>query len=255
MRRASAHRMVGGGAVSRLTALVPAAVCAKALGRAWPEDLDGQVRCIDEGTRALGLAYSCPPRTREAQHPDEVATGLARTPGARPVLGVVEGPVSAGFGAGHVEPGAQDVQDRLDDASDGAVDRLRALSACGVHRAAVVEDAIPPSVSHDDAAEAHRPLLNAAAHLRIDLVLVTSGLDDAEFLGYDRWVSDQRCSPGMSFLPAEGFDSAAALERWLGRIRAAGDLGEVITAPLDAGVSPDLVRHAARALAQVVVGP
>lgn len=46
--------------MSRLTALVPGPVCAAALSRDWPEDVDGQVRCIDEGTRALGLAWCCP---------------------------------------------------------------------------------------------------------------------------------------------------------------------------------------------------
>ena len=51
----------------RLTALVPAAVCAGALGRAWPDDVDGQVRCIDEGTRALGLAYCCSPWSEDAE--------------------------------------------------------------------------------------------------------------------------------------------------------------------------------------------
>ena len=53
--------------MSRLTALVPAAVCAEALGRAWPDDVDSQVRCIDEGTRALGLAYCCPPWSPDAE--------------------------------------------------------------------------------------------------------------------------------------------------------------------------------------------
>ncbi len=53
--------------MSRLTALVPGAVCAAALGRAWPEDLDGQVRCIDEGTRSLGLAHCCAPWSPEAE--------------------------------------------------------------------------------------------------------------------------------------------------------------------------------------------
>lgn len=106
----------------------------------------------------------------------------------------------------------------------------------------------------DAAAECHRPLLNAAAHLRIDLVLVASGLDDVASLGYDRWVSDQGCSPGLGFLPADAFDSATALERGLDRFRA-GDPSEAITAPLDAGVSPDLVRHASRALAGTVARP
>ena len=53
--------------MSRLTALVPAEVCAEALGRAWPDDVDSQVRCIDEGTRALGLAYCCPPWSPDAE--------------------------------------------------------------------------------------------------------------------------------------------------------------------------------------------
>ncbi len=50
-----------------LVALVPTAVCAAALGRAWPEDLDGRVRCIDEGTRALGIGYCCAPWSHEAE--------------------------------------------------------------------------------------------------------------------------------------------------------------------------------------------
>ena len=103
--------------------------------------------------------------------------------------------------------------------------------------------------------EAHRPLLNAAAHLRIDSVLVASSLDDGALLGYDCWASDRGCSPGLGYLPAEGFDSAAALEQWRYRIRAAGDPGEIITAPLDASVAPDVVRLASRALAGTVVRP
>jgi len=249
--------------LSRLTALVPGPVCAAALGRAWPDDVDGQVRCIDEGSRALGLTFCCAPWTGEAQDPDSVTAGLVATPGALPVLGVVRGPLSSelrseihrrgGKPAGSSE--IQDVQELLDDASDAAVDRLRALGACGVRRIAVVEDAVALRVDHEDAAESHRPLLNAAAHLRVDLVLVASGLDDGGSLGYDRWTSGRGCSPGLGFLPAEAFDSAAALERVLDRNRAAGDAGEVITTPLDDSVSPDVVRHAARSLARVVARP
>ena len=246
-----------------LTALVPGAVGAAALGRAWPDDVNGQVRCIDEGSRALGLACCCAPWTGEAQDPDSVTTGLVATPGALPVLGVVPGPLSSELLSGIHRRGGklagssaiQDVQDLLDDASDAAVDRLRALGACGVRRAAVMEDATASWASEDAAAEAHRPLLNAAAHLRIDLVLVASGLDDAASLGYDCWASGRGCSPGLDYLPANAFDSAAALERWLDGIRAAGDPGEVITAPLDADVAPDVVRLGSRALAQVVARP
>ena len=242
--------------MTRLTALVPGSVWAAALGREWPHDLDSQVRCIDEGSRSLRLACCCPPRFHEAQDPDTVTAGLVRTPGALPVLGVVTGPLSELLSDIHRRGGElsgsspiQDVQEFLDDASDAAVDRLRALSACGVRRAAVAEHATTaPWVDQDAAAEAHRPLLNAAAHLRIDLVLVASGLDDVASLGYEHWASDWGCSPGLAFLPADAFDSAAALERELDRIRAAGDPSEAITAPLEAGVSPELVRHASRVL-------
>ena len=246
-----------------LTALVPGALCAAALGRAWPDGIDGQVRCIDEGSRALGLAFCGPPGPDEARDPDSVAAGLVATPGALPVLGVVPGPLSDELLSENHRRGGnlacssadRDVQDLLDDASDAAVDRIRSLGVCGVRRAAVVEEAAASWAGDQAAAEAHRPLLNAAAHLRIDLVLVASGLDDVESLGYDRWVSEMGCSPGLGYLTAEAFDSAAALERGLDRIRAAGEPEEVVTAPLAGSVSPGLVRQAARALAQVVARP
>ena len=249
--------------MTQLTALVPGGVCAAALGRAWPDGVDDQVRCIDEGSRALRLAFCCGPGPDEARDPDSVTAGLLATPGALPVLGVVAGPLSdellseihrrGGESAGN--SASQDVQELLDDASDAAVDRLRALGACGVRRAAVVEAATASWVGDEAAAEAHRPLLNAAAHLRVDLVLVASGLDDVASLGYDRWACSGGCSPGLGFLPADAFDSAAALERWLDRMRAAGEPDEVMTAQLDGSVSPGLVRQAARALAQVAARP
>ena len=242
--------------MTRLTALVQRSVCAAALGRDWPDGVDGQVRCIDEGSRALGLAWCCAPTPAETTDADSVTAGLVATPGALPVLGVVTGPLSDELLSGIHRRGGelagssavQDIQERLDDASDAAVDRIRALGACGVRRAAVVEHATAPWVDEDAAGEAHRPLLNAAAHLRIDLVLVANGLDDMASFGYEDWASGLKCSPGLGFLPAETFDSAAALERGLDRIRAAGNPSEAITAPLDAAVSPDLVRHAARVL-------
>lgn len=236
-----------------LVALVPAAVCAAALGREWPHDLDSQVRCIDEGSRALGLACCCTPGPDEALDPDSVTAGLVATPGALPVLGVVRGPLSSSLVAG--ASGGDEVQDRLDDASDAAVDRVRALGARGVCRIAVVEDAASPPVADDAVVESHRPLLNAAAHLRIDLVLVASGLDDVASLGYDCWVSGRSCSPGLGFLSKEAFDSWLELERGLERLRAGVEAAEVITEPLDNGVSPDVVRHASRVLSQVVAHP
>lgn len=239
--------------VTRLTAMVPPQVCAAALGRAWPQGIDAQVRGIDEGSRALGLAWCCAPTPDEVADADAVTAGLVATPGALPVLGVVRGPLAASASVGLA--GSAEVQDLLDDASDDAVDRIRALSDCGVGRIAVVEDGGPPAVGDDDAAESHRPVLRAAAHLRIDLVLVAGGLDGVESLGYGQWASDRGCSPGLGFLPAEAFESAAALDHWLDRARAAGDSGEVFTAPLDPGVVPDVVRHGSRALAEMAVRP
>ncbi|MDE0657868.1 MAG: hypothetical protein OXH58_14950 [Acidimicrobiaceae bacterium] len=241
--------------MSRLSALVPGSVCADALGRAWPADVDGQVRCIDEGSRTLGLAFCCVPASGEAADPGSVTAGLVATPGALPVLGVVPGPLSdellsrihrRGELAG--SSAIQDVQELLDDASDAAVDRLRALGASGVRRIAVVEDTIAPPVGDAAAAESHRPLLNAAAHLRIDLVLVASGLDDVASLGYGDWASGRGCSPGLGFLPKEAFESRSQLERCLDRLADGSGTAEVISAPLDHAVSTDLVRHAARVL-------
>ena len=92
--------------MSRLTALVPAAVCAEALGRAWPDDVDGQVRCIDEGTRALGLAYCCSPWSPDAEdaalladlgqdrldcHPPAAAAPSSEPAPPVPALGPVDG--------------------------------------------------------------------------------------------------------------------------------------------------------------------
>ena len=82
--------------------------------------------------------------------------------------------------------------------------------------------------------------------------MTASGAAPPSSLGYDCWASGRGCSPGLGFLPAEAFDSPAALERWLDRTRPAGGLEEVIAAPLAGSVSPGLVRQAARALAQVV---
>ncbi len=235
--------------MTRLAALVPGAVCAAAVGRTWPEDLDGQVRCIDEGARALGLACCCPPRPHETQDPDAVAASLVCTPGALPVLGVVKGPGSAGLATDDARNGPDRVQDRLDDASDAAVERIRALSACGVRRVAVVEDANGLSASDDALLEAHRPLINAAAHLRMDLVLVASDLARMESLGYERWVSGQGCSPGLGFLPSQAFASMPELEQCLDRQRAVPEPEETITAPLNGRVSPDLLRHASQVMA------
>ena len=165
--------------MSRLTALVPTAVCAEALGRAWPDDIEGQVRCIDEGTRALGLAYCCPPWSEDAEDAalladlgqdrldcqpqagaapsvqgqgpvdgafeclDAVASGLVGTPGAPSALGLVSGPLWWGArlaaGNGRGRDQSVDPLEAVDAASDLAAERIRALAGCGVERVAVVE--------------------------------------------------------------------------------------------------------------------
>ena len=288
----------------RLTALVPPAVCAAALGRVWPDDLDGQVRCLDEGARSLGLRHSCAPwstktedaalleelgmgglprggstKTGDAALPkeldmgplasagaaqeaadddtferlDEVAAGLAATPGAPPVLGVVSGPLGWGSRLAAATPAAAgaaaDPVEAIDAAADLAADRLRTLARCGVEEVAVVETgAVELYVDPAVAAESHDPLVKVAAHLRLGLVLVCTGTTSAEDLGYGRWVSSRGCSPGLGFLPDEALGSHRRLRRVLAGATDGPDDREMITAPLDDRVAPGLVRMAAAML-------
>ena len=159
---------------------------AAALNRPWPDDLDGRVRCLDEGARALGLALSCAPWSPEAEDEalvaemgigpglastldqlDAVAAGLTGTPGALPVLGAVSGPAAW---SARVDG---DPEEGLDTASDLAAARVRVLGACGVGRVAVVETD-RPDLDPDRAAEAHEPILRTAEHLRLDIFLVVT---------------------------------------------------------------------------------
>lgn len=85
--------------MSRLVALVPGPVCAAALGRDWPEDLDGQVRCIDEGTRSLSLAYCCAPWSPESEDSalrTELEAERVGSTNADPGAGPPAGNVAAG---------------------------------------------------------------------------------------------------------------------------------------------------------------
>ena len=291
-----------GGAVSRLTALVPAQVCAAALGREWPDDLDGRVRCIDEGTRALGLAYCCAPWTVDAEDAalraelgdqanpgpgspealtacaaagpdrnlesfasykgnaradfdgDAVAAGLARVPGAPPVVGLVSGPLTWSI---RVRSGAP-LQDAVDAASDLASARIRALAGCGVERVVVVECAdVGNRVDAELALEAHRPILRAAQHLRTDVLLVTtaSGAAPPASLGYRLWASSSGCADGLAYLSAAAFCSAEAFTGYIkGSRTALSAAAEVVTAPLDGGVDPDLVRSVAVRVADLERG-
>ena len=290
---------------------------AAALNRPWPDDLDGRVRCLDEGARALGLAMSCaswspaaedaalaaefgpgpvptPALTPDSANPgmatgltstpgaasvpslgdlDAVAAGLADTPGALGVLGAVSGPATWSARCGG------DSGEALDDASDLAAARVRALAACGVERVAVVETECL-GLEPDQVAEAHEPILRIADHLRIDVLLIAvpasgatgtgvsaasagtasrnssnagpaAGCDPVR-LGYERWAAPGGCSEGLAFLPAGVFESPAALDRGLDERRAElAGAAEAVTAPLGPGTDPAAVRAAAVRLAEL----
>lgn len=290
---------------------------AAALNRPWPDDLDGRVRCLDEGARALGLAMSCaswspaaedealtaelnpgsvptPALTPGSTDPnaaasglagipgaasapslddlDAMATGLAQTPGALAVLGAVSGPAALSARAGG------DSGEALDDASDLAAARVRALGACGVRRVAVVE-AEHFGLDTDRVAEAHEPILRTAEHLRLDVLLIVAptsgatgdgtgaaaagavdrdssadgrvaGCDPAQ-LGYKHWAAPDGCSEGLAFLSAGVFESIAALNRGLEERRAElAGAAEAVTAPLGPDADPAAVRAAAARLAE-----
>lgn len=301
----------------RLMAVAAPEVFAAALNRPWPDDLDGRVRCLDEGARALGLAMSCvgwspaaedaaltaeldpgsdpaPALTLDSADPsavtglastpgaasapslselDAVAAGLAQTPGALGVLGAVSGPAALSARVG------DDSGEALDDASDLAAARVRALGACGVDRAVVVE-AERFGFDADQVAEAHEPILRIAEHLRLDVLLIVApasgatgdgtsaaatgaagrapsangtvtGCDPAR-LGYERWAGPGGCSDGLVFLPAGVFKSTSALNRGLDERRAElAGAAEAITAPLRPGADPAAVRAAVARLAEL----
>lgn len=304
--------------MSRLVAVAAPEVFAAALNRPWPDDLDGRVRCLDEGARALGLAMSCvgwspaaedaaltaeldpgldlaPLLTRDSTDPDAaasglastpgaasapslseldaVAAGLAQTPGALAVLGAVSGPAALSARVGG------DSGEALDDASDLAAARVRALGACGVDRAVVVE-AERFGFDADQVAEAHEPILRIAEHLRLDVLLIVApasgatgdgtrpaatgaagrapsangtatGCDPAR-LGYERWAGPGGCSDGLAFLPAGVFKSTAALNRGLDERRTElTGAAEAITAPLRPGADPAAVRATVARLAEL----
>lgn len=299
--------------MSRLVAVAAAEVFAAALNRPWPDDLDGRVRCLDEGARALGLAMSCAgwsPATEDAaltaeldpgsvlaldpadpsaaarladtpgatsapslSELDAVVTGLAQTPGALAVLSAVSGPAALSARVGG------DSGEALDDASDLAAARVRALGDCGVGRVAVVE-AECFGFDADRVAEAHEPILRTAEHLRLDALLIVApasgttgagtsaaaanaagpdlsavgpaaGCDPAR-LGYKRWAGPSGCSDGLAFLPAGVFESAAALNRGLDERRAElAGAAEAITAPLGPSADHAAVRAAVARLAEL----
>lgn len=252
--------------MTRLVAVAAPELFAAALNRPWPDDLDGRVRCLDEGARALGLALSCAPWSPAAEdealaaemgvgsglaptvgQPDAMVAGLTGTPGALPVLGAVSGPAAW---SARVEGDPDEV---LDAASDLAAARVRALGACGVGRVAVVE-ADRPGFDLDRVVEAHEPILRTAEHLRLDIFLVVTSADTCNpaRLGYERWASPGGCSEGLAFLPASVFESAAAVDRCLDERRAElAGAAEAVAAPLGPDADPAAVRAAAARLAEL----
>ena len=128
--------------MSRLTALVPAAVCAEALGRAWPDDIDGQVRCIDEGTRALGLAYCCSPWSEDAEDAALLAELVPDLSDSQPPTGAAPSsetsPPAGAAPSIRASPPTQDqgpvgdVFERLDAVTSGLVGTPDALPTLGL---------------------------------------------------------------------------------------------------------------------------
>lgn len=225
--------------MTRLVAVAAPELFAAALNRPWPDDLDGRVRCLDEGARALGLAMSCAPWSPEAEdralaaeiglEPGPVSAqgpGLAdldaeagrpaRAAGSAPSLdqldavtaGLTGTPGGLGVLGAVSGPAAWsarvegDPEEGLDAASDLAAARVRALGACGVGRVAVVE-AVRPGLDPDRAAEAHEPILRTAEHLRLDIFLIADPAADAP-----------GCNPSAA--GATGCDPARlGYERWV----------------------------------------
>jgi hypothetical protein len=129
--------------MSRFLALAPPELYASALRVPWPADPLEQVRCLDAGTRALGLATTCAPWSADAEDAaladeldlpkgtsagfdplDEVTTWLGATPAAPPIFGLISGPA-------HWSGRVSDHPDALDIAADLAAGRVRALAAAG----------------------------------------------------------------------------------------------------------------------------
>ena len=116
--------------MSRLTALVPAAVCVEALGRAWPDDVDGQVRCIEEGTRALGLAYCCSPWSEDAEDAALLADLGQDRLDSQPLASTA--PSSGTSPPTHDQGSVDGVFERLDAVTSGLVGTPGALPTLGL---------------------------------------------------------------------------------------------------------------------------
>jgi hypothetical protein len=243
--------------MSRFLALAPPELYASALRVPWPADPLEQVRCLDAGTRALGLATTCAPWSADAEDAaladeldlpkgtsagfdplDEVTTWLGATPAAPPIFGLISGPA-------HWSGRVSDHPDALDIAADLAAGRVRALAAAGVERVVVIERMAPQS-DQARVADAHETILRAARHLQLDVLLVLEGdTTTTDALGYADWVSLSGASPGRAYLAPAALESSAELTNAL---TTRADLHEVVTGLLRPQTSPDRVRQAVSAV-------
>ncbi len=248
--------------MTRLCALVDGSLCAAALGRSSPHTVEAQIRCLDEGSRALGLSYCCAPWPDETASALAVTAGLVATPGCLDVVGRVRGPVSVAQQDLQRDSGTivftsdddDEALDYLDDATDDVAGQVRQIKNCGVELVAVVEQVSGEGWEPAMIAETHEMVCNVAQHLRLQLILVaTSGsglLSDGSRLGYERWVSPRGCSAGLGFLPSAALTSADALRRHLRERSDTCGADLIVTAPLDDSVSVAALRR----LHRLVVG-
>ena len=237
--------------MSALLALASPELCAAALRRPAPAGPEDAVRVILDGSAAMGLDAVCGPWDHEAEvaavagelsgapgpsaerlrEVDTVTEWLVRSPGGRPVVGVVSGPVWLGR-----DTGADDPQDALDAASDFVAERVRALCELGVGHLVVLETGDGDTTA---AAEAHTAVTRLAQHFGVPVTLVA--LDDAVpagDLGYDRWVSPSAGSDDLGLL------TAAALRC---PTEPALPAGSLVTDYLPPEIEPARVREAAAA--------
>jgi len=204
--------------VTALLALASPELCAVALRRSSPAGPEDAVRVILDGSAAMGLESLCGPWDHDAEvesvadelagaprssegrlrQLDTVTGWLANSPGGRPVVGLVSGPVWLG-----AEAAGDDAQAALDVASDFVADRFRSLCELGVRHVVVLEAGDGRAVGGGAAAEAHTPVMRLARHFGVPVTLVA--LDEAvpaSDLGYDRWVSPSGGSDDLGLLTA-----------------------------------------------------
>lgn len=235
--------------MSALLALASPELCAVALRRPAPDGPEDAVRVILDGTAAMGLDALCGPWDHEAEvaavveelsgapgssaerlrQVDTVTEWLVGSPGGRPVVGVVSGPVWLGRATGD-----EDEQGALDIASDFVADRVRSLCELGVRHVVVLEAGEGDASA---AAEAHTAVTRLARHFGVPVTLVA--LDDAvpaADLGYERWVTPSTGSGDLGLVTADALrDPSGPAPR----------AGSLVTDYLPPEVEPARVREVA----------